>query len=141
MATKFCQKFLYCDSTLGVTQRQPAFKLITWHAKSQTTKSFPRLYTWNIRRLVNGSFVPSAQRTSVVYCRLSDLYWMSWNCISNFGHCAKQGNESKYRHMKWREMTSLSSWIVNNFGWQSSFVQDFNRTPTHFFALSIDSTY
>ena len=29
---------------LGVTQRQPAFKLITWHAKSQTTKSIPGLY-------------------------------------------------------------------------------------------------
>ena len=67
---------------------------------------------------------------------------MSRNCISNFVHCAKQGNESKNRHMKWREMTSFTSWIVNNFGWQSSFVQDFNRTPTHFLcALSIDSTY
>ena len=69
------------------------------------------------------------------YIWLVLIYWMSWNCISNFGHCAKQGNESKYRHMKWREMTSLSSWIVNNFGWQSSFVQDFNRTPTHFFCF------
>ena len=31
---------------------------------------------WNIRRLVNESFVPVNQRTSVVYCRLSDL----WSC-------------------------------------------------------------
>ena len=29
---------------LGVTQRQPAFKLIKWHAKSRTTKSIPGLY-------------------------------------------------------------------------------------------------
>ena len=29
--------------------------------------------TWNVRRLVDESFVPSAQRTSVLYCRLSDL--------------------------------------------------------------------
>ena len=31
---------------LGVTQRQPAFKLITWHAKSRTTKSIPGLYNY-----------------------------------------------------------------------------------------------
>ena len=29
--------------------------------------------TWNIRRLVDESFVPYAQQTSVLYCRLSDL--------------------------------------------------------------------
>ena len=29
---------------------------------------------WNIRRLVDKSFVPSNQQTSVLYCRLSYLY-------------------------------------------------------------------
>ena len=29
--------------------------------------------TWNIRRLVDESFVPSAQQTSILYCRLSDF--------------------------------------------------------------------
>ena len=29
--------------------------------------------TWNIRRLVDDSFVPSARRTSVLYCRLTDF--------------------------------------------------------------------
>ena len=29
--------------------------------------------TWSVRRLVNESFVPSAQQTSVLYCRLSDF--------------------------------------------------------------------
>ena len=29
--------------------------------------------TWNIRRLVDNSFVPSAQQTSVLYCRLTDF--------------------------------------------------------------------
>ena len=29
--------------------------------------------TWSIRRLVDKSFVPSAQRTSILYCRLSDF--------------------------------------------------------------------
>ena len=28
---------------------------------------------WNIRRLVDKSFVPSAQRTSISYCRLMDF--------------------------------------------------------------------
>ena len=30
--------------------------------------------TWNIRHLVNETFVPSAQRTRVLYFRLTDLY-------------------------------------------------------------------
>ena len=29
--------------------------------------------TWNVRRLVDESLVPSAQQTSVSYCRLSDF--------------------------------------------------------------------
>ena len=29
--------------------------------------------TWNIRLLVDDSFVPSSQQTSVIYCRLMDL--------------------------------------------------------------------
>ena len=31
-------------------------------------------YTWNIRRLVDESFVPATQRTRVLYWRLSDLW-------------------------------------------------------------------
>ena len=30
--------------------------------------------TWNIRRLVDDSFGPSFQQTSVIYCKLTDLY-------------------------------------------------------------------
>ena len=29
--------------------------------------------TWNVRRLADELFVPTAQRTSVFYCRLSDF--------------------------------------------------------------------
>jgi len=29
--------------------------------------------TWNIRSLVDGSFVPSAQGTGVLFCRLTDF--------------------------------------------------------------------
>ena len=41
-------------------------------------KFFARFYekknnTWNIRPLVDKSFVPSAQQTSVLYCRLTDF--------------------------------------------------------------------
>ena len=32
--------------------------------------------TWNIRHLVDNSFVPSAQQTSVLYCRLTDSKWI-----------------------------------------------------------------
>ena len=40
--------------------------------------------TWNIRRLVNKSFVPLAQRTSILYCRLSDFNGIcpSFNCVT-----------------------------------------------------------
>ena len=31
--------------------------------------------TWNVRHLLDESFVPSAQRTSILYCRLSDFRW------------------------------------------------------------------
>ena len=30
--------------------------------------------TWNIKCLVDDSFVPLAQRTSVLYCKLTDFY-------------------------------------------------------------------
>ena len=35
--------------------------------------------TWNIRRLVNDSFVPSSKRPSVLYCKLTDL-WSGLDC-------------------------------------------------------------
>ena len=38
-----------------------------------------KIYTWNIRRLVDNSVVPSAQRTSILYCRLSDFRTTNWH--------------------------------------------------------------
>ena len=38
---------------------------------------------WNFRRLVDESFVPSAQRTNVLYCRLSD-FWLQNYLISQY---------------------------------------------------------
>ena len=36
-------------------------------------RSYEKIYTWSIICLVDELFVPSAQRTTVLYCRLSDL--------------------------------------------------------------------
>ena len=40
------------------------------------SKNYEKNNAWNIRRLVNESFVPATQQTSVLYCRLSDF--LSW---------------------------------------------------------------
>ena len=42
----------------------------------KSIRNYEKKNTWNVRRLVNESFVPLAQRTSVLYCRLSDLSWL-----------------------------------------------------------------
>ena len=39
----------------------------------KSIRNYEKKNTWNIRRLVNESFVPLAQPTSVLYCRLSDF--------------------------------------------------------------------
>ena len=36
-------------------------------------RNYEKNDAWNTRRLVDKLFVPSAQRTSVLYCRLTDL--------------------------------------------------------------------
>ena len=41
--------------------------------------------TWNIRHLVDESFVPVNQQTSVLYCRLSDFKCWGLPTRSNFG--------------------------------------------------------
>ena len=38
-----------------------------------TTKNFARNHTWNIRRLVDDSFVPSSKQPSVSYSKLADF--------------------------------------------------------------------
>ena len=70
---------------MGQTTRQPSVWSIYFFIKSCNIlcKNPFNLFflnykknTWNIRRLVDKSFVPSAQRTSVLYCRLMDF--TSW---------------------------------------------------------------
>jgi hypothetical protein len=41
-----------------------------------------KIHTWNIRRLVDDSFVPSVWRTRVLYYRLTDFY-----CLVICGMC------------------------------------------------------
>ena len=40
----------------------------------KSIRNYEKKNTWNVRPLVNESFVPSAQQTSVLYCRLSDFW-------------------------------------------------------------------
>ena len=50
----------------------------------KSIRNYEKKNTWNVRRLVDESFVPSAQRTSILYCRLSDfmLNYISILCSS-----------------------------------------------------------
>ena len=38
-------------------------------------RNYEKNNAWNIRRLVDESFVPANQRTSELYCRLSENRW------------------------------------------------------------------
>ena len=49
--------------------------------------------TWNVRCLVDESFVPSAQRTSVLYCRLSDFN--SLHKKTDYGRHYKETDKEK----------------------------------------------
>jgi hypothetical protein len=41
--------------------------------RPESIKSIKKNNTWNIRLLVNDSFVPSSNQPSVIYCRLTDF--------------------------------------------------------------------
>ena len=41
--------------------------------RPKSIRNYKKNNAWNIRRLVNESFVPANQRTSVLYCRWSDF--------------------------------------------------------------------
>ena len=44
-----------------------------WIEMSFAKKSWKKNNVWNIRRLVDDSFIPSAKRTNLLYCRLTDF--------------------------------------------------------------------
>ena len=39
----------------------------------KSIRNYEKKNTWNVRHLVDESFVPSVQQTSVLYCRLTDF--------------------------------------------------------------------
>ena len=43
----------------------------------KSIRNYKKNNAWNIRRLVDESFVQANQRTSVLYCRLSDFKLMA----------------------------------------------------------------
>ena len=51
--------------------------LMRGYKQGQNIKDGSMDNTWNIRRLVDESFVPSAQQTSILYCRLTD-FWITF---------------------------------------------------------------
>ena len=42
----------------------------------KSIRNYEKKNTWNVRHLVNKSFVQSAQQTRVLYCRLSDFLFL-----------------------------------------------------------------
>ena len=39
----------------------------------KSVRNYEKKNTWNVKRFVDDSFVPSAQQTSLLYSRLTDL--------------------------------------------------------------------
>ena len=76
--------------------------------------------SWNIRRLVNKTFVPSFQRTSVSYSRLRDFWWMLLG-ISSFIHQLLKTNPRPLKYysstVKLLVTSSFlpSGWMQHNF--------------------------
>ena len=71
---------------LIISDRLRALKTLYFHFCKKKWKGFciefrkilwKKNNAWNFRRFVNESFVPLAERTSVLYCRLTDFISMS----------------------------------------------------------------
>ena len=56
-------------------------KRTTWIGH-KSIKSIKRNNTWNIRLLVDDSFVPSSKQPSVLYCKLTDFFIHSFFVLS-----------------------------------------------------------
>ena len=72
----WCSKYYFFFHKILQNSLQKHFQFIFWKITKMKIKSFEcpnSIRNWNFRHLVNESFVPSAQWTSVLYCRLSDL--------------------------------------------------------------------
>ena len=70
--------------------------------------------TWNVRRLVDEPFVPSAQGTSALYCRLFDFRCLSWG--SHW--CKKRDVYTRSSQLHWQP--SMYTWKVTRDYWVES---------------------
>ena len=65
--------------------------------------------TWNIRCLVDESYVPSAQWTRVFYCRLTDFKF--WICLATFS-MTHAGVQARAEHKRWQHGQLLARAIA-----------------------------
>ena len=63
-------------------------KMIKSFVCPKSIRHYKRNNAWNIGRLVDESIVPADQRTSILYCRLSDFYSEAWK---DSGDCHLEG--------------------------------------------------
>ena len=87
---------------------------INWNdfCKEFCKKLWKKNHTWNIRRLVDESFVPANQRPSVLYWRLSDF---SWNKLAQTNTVWVRVTSISHRYL-WQEMSNVESlWIASLF--------------------------
>ena len=78
------------------------YKKINWNnfSKRSCKKLWKKNNTWNIRRLVDESFVPAFQRTSVLYWRLTDLmFWKTFGCFGLWTHTNLHNFQSCFLHV------------------------------------------
>ena len=67
----------------------------------KSIRNYEKKNTWNVRHLVNELFVPLAQQTSLLYCRLSDF------------SIAQPHLQSEFRREKFLRKRRRRCWILN----------------------------
>ena len=86
---------ILCKNRLNLFYECTKIKMKSFECPKSIRNYIKKNNAWNIRRLVDESFIPANQRTRVLYCRLSDLYlcWQSgW---------AKKGPKMCWRNNGW----------------------------------------
>ena len=83
--------------------------------------------TWNIRHLVDDSFVPSSKQPSVFYCKLMDLQWVSKTTLRNGLPCG----------VVWHVRMALLQWP----SWPSFLLQHGLRKKIHGLGILIKQLY
>ena len=84
-------------------------KKINWKdfCKELCKKSWKKNNTWNIRCLVDDSFVPSSKQTSVLYCRLTDFWEDRESWVIPW--CARLKTVCISDHQKQNELKNLEN--------------------------------